>query len=304
MRQPPKIGSEAVLAELSRRDLNYFIRAMWPYYDPGSPWVDGWHVDAMAEHLTALYRCQIKRLIINVPPRTCKSSISSVLFPAWAWLQDPATAIVTSSYEYTLATRDSIKTRRLMDTTFYQRVNRKSEDSKEPIFKLHDRGVKSLARLKDTESWWENDQGGYRIALGVQGALTGKGGNILCVDDPQNPEEVSSEVERVRALTWWDQTMSTRTNDPKTERWLITMQRLHCFDFVGHEMEKNLGYVHLKLPMEFDSRKRCVTSLGVDRDNNRREWRDLRQQERDLLWPERFPRQTGQEKNDILATWR
>lgn len=267
--------------EEARRHFKTFIRMSWPHIEEGTPFLDNWHIDAIAEHLTALYKRQIKRLIINIPPRCMKSSLASVAFPAWVWLQDPSFKMLTCSYERGLAVRDAMKSRKLFDHPWYARINRLSEDTKEPIFRMAGT-TPSDRKLKDSEDWYENNRGGVRIALGVESGATGKGGNLIAVDDPQDPTQAHSEVERIKALTWWDGTMSTRLNNPKEDLKMIIMQRLHTFDLTGHAFAKERGYVLLKLPMEFDSRKRCRTVVDG------KVWEDPRKLDGDLLWTARF----------------
>lgn len=271
---------EEVRGEITRRSFKRFVVAAWPTVEPGTKFLDNWHIDAICDHAVALYRRQIKRLLINIPPRFMKSSLMSVLFPAWIWLQDPSFKLISASYEYRLAVRDAIKSRSLMRSPFYRDLNVRDFVTKDPIFRLFD--SQFAPNLKDQENWYQNDKGGQRFAVGVDGGSTGEGGSLISVDDPQNPKQASSEAHRIRALEWWDQTMSTRLDDPETGLKCITMQRLNVFDLTGHEVSKNLDYVHLKCPMEFDPRKRCVTVIGDTT------WQDPRTEEGQLLWPERF----------------
>lgn len=276
-------------AEICRRDLSRFIRAGWEHIEPGEPYLHNWHIDAMSEALTALFKRQILRLILNIPPRCAKSSVGSVLFPPWTWLSDPAFRMISTAYERGLAVRDAIKSRRLMDTNWYESLNIRDPETREPLFRMRDQTVKSLRRLKDSEDYYENDRGGRRIAVGVDGGSTGKGGHMIITDDPQDPRRARSDAERIHTLSWWDQTMSTRLDNQKTGLKLIIMQRLHCFDLCGHELSKNIGYVHVKFPMEFDPRRRCVVSLGVDKETGvEKVWSDPRTGDRERLWEDRF----------------
>ena len=124
---------------------------------------------------------------------------------------------------------------------------------------------------------FENDRTGYRIATSVGGSGTGEGGNRIVVDDPHNATEAQSDTQRESALTWWDETMSTRLNDPKKDSKVIVMQRLHERDLSGHVLEQG-GYEHLNLPAEYEP-KTYISAIG---------WTDPRTQAGELLWPERF----------------
>ena len=155
--------------ELAERSLAEFIRQMWTSIDP-SPYVANWHIDAIAEHLEAVNRGEISRLIINIPPRHMKSIAVSVAWPAWTWVQQatvplrgPAVRFLYASYAQSLSIRDSVKCRRVIDSPLYQ------------------------ARWGDRFKWvgdqntkirFDNDKKGYRLATSVDGALTGEGGDV------------------------------------------------------------------------------------------------------------------------------
>lgn len=251
---------EAAELELDRlnceESLVNFVEGAWKYIDP-NPYVYGWHLEAIAEHLQAIARGEIRRLVINVPPRTSKSSMVSVCFPAWVWAQSetgplsgPHVQFLFASYAQSLSIRDSIKTRRLLESKFY-----------------HDRwgGKFKITSDQNTKVRFDNDKGGYRLATSVDGALTGEGGSVIVVDDPHNANEVESDLVRQGTLEWWDQSMSTRLNDPKTGAYIVIMQRLHESDLTGHVLEKSRGeWVHVCLPMRMETDRRCITQWFVD----------------------------------------
>ena len=122
-------------------------------------------------------------------------------------------------------------------------------------------------------------KGGYRLATSVDGALTGEGGSIIIVDDPHNANEVESDLVRQGTLEWWDQSMSTRLNDPKTGAYIVIMQRLHENDLTGHVLSKDTGnWVHLCLPMRYEADRHCITKW----------YSDKRFEEGELLVPQRL----------------
>jgi len=233
-----------------------FVAGAWKYIDP-NPYKYGWHLEAIAEHLQAVARGEIRRLVINVPPRTSKSSMVSVCFPAWVWsqteigpLSGPHVQFLYASYAQSLSIRDSIKTRRLLESPWYQR---------------HWGDRYKIVSDQNTKVRFDNNKGGYRLATSVDGALTGEGGSIIVVDDPHNANEVESDLVRQGTLEWWDQSMSTRLNDPKTGAYVVIMQRLHESDLTGHVLSKDTGnWVHLCLPMRFESDRKCITPWYVD----------------------------------------
>lgn len=251
---------EHALRELEKLDcednLVDFVESAWKYIDP-NPYQYGWHLEAIAEHLQAVARGEIKRLVINVPPRTSKSSMVSVCFPAWVWAQPelgplsgPQVQFLFASYAQPLSIRDSIKTRRLVES---------------PWYKGHWGNKFSITSDQNTKIRFDNNKGGYRLATSVDGALTGEGGSIIIVDDPHNANDVESDLVRQGTLEWWDQSMSTRLNDPKTGAYIVIMQRLHESDLTGHILSRDTGnWVHLCLPMRMESDRRCITQWYVD----------------------------------------
>jgi predicted phage terminase large subunit-like protein len=256
--------------QAQQENLIDFLRGGWRYVDP-APYVHGWHLEAIAEHLEGVTRGQIKRLIINIPPRTSKSSCTSIAWPAWTWAQSqlspssgPHVQFLFSSYAQSISVRDSVKTRRLIESPWYQK-------------RWGDRF--KLTGDQNTKIRFENDKGGYRLATSVDGSLTGEGAQIIVVDDPHNATEMESEVTIESTLMWWDEAMGTRLNDMKTGAYVVIMQRLRENDLTGHILSKEHDWCHLMLPMEYEPARHCVTSIG---------WSDPRTKDGELLCPERF----------------
>lgn len=265
----------AALAELDRLEfegsLLRFLESGWKYIDPALL-RSGWHLKAVAEHLEAVTRGEIRRLLINIPPRMTKSTLVSVAWPAWTWAQreilplsGPHVQFLHASYAQSLSLRDSVRCRRLISSSWYQAL-------------WGDRF--ELASDQNAKQRFENDKGGYRLSTSVGGALTGEGGAVIVVDDPHNTVEIESEASLVETTMWWDESLSTRLNDPKTGAYVVIMQRLSELDLSGHILEQNVGqWTHLCLPMEYEPRRHCVTKLP---------WSDPRTEEGELLAKDRF----------------
>jgi predicted phage terminase large subunit-like protein len=253
-------GSYRLQAE---QGLLEFIEQAWPVVEPATPFVSGDHIKGIAAHLEAVTRGEIRALLINLPPRHMKSLTVSVFWPVWEWIATPSRRWLFASYAASLSTRDSLRCRRLIESDWFQA-------------RWGDRFM--LTTDQNEKMRFENDHTGCRLAIGVGGAATGEGGDRVVVDDPHNVAERESEAIRRATLTWWDETMSTRLNDPKTGARVIVMQRIHEKDLSGHVLEQG-GYVHLCMPAEFEPAHRCVTSLP---------WKDERAIEGQLLWPERI----------------
>jgi hypothetical protein len=164
--------------ELAARGLREFVRQAWPVVEPATEFVSGWHLDAICEHLEAVTRGQIHRLLISVPPRHMKSLAVSVFWPCWEWITHPERRWLFCSYAAGLAIRDSVKCRRMVESPWYRR-------------RWGDRFA--LTSDQNEKSRFENDKAGNRIAIGVGGAATGEGGDRLVVDDPHNVREAPSE---------------------------------------------------------------------------------------------------------------
>ena len=250
--------------EKARRKLRVFVEAAWPVLEPPSRrFQANWHIDAICEHLEAVSRGQITRLLINIPPGHMKSLCASVLWQAWEWIDAPWTRWLTASYAAPLSIRDSVRARRVITSPWYR-------DNFGGVFRLLDD--------QNQKARFENDRTGYRIATSVGGVATGERGDRVVVDDPHNVHETLSRTQREAALVWWDETMTTRVNDPVKSGQVIIMQRLHARDLSGHVLEQG-GWVHLMLPMAYEPDRRCVTALGFE---------DPRTDDGALLWPDRF----------------
>jgi len=257
---------EEIDQELAVRSLGHFVKQMWRWADPGD-FKPGWHIDAICEHLEAVSKGQIRRLIINIPPRHMKSLAVAVFWPAWTWLYNPAEQWLFASYAESLSIRDSVKCRRLIQSLAYQELLSKYQ----PDF--------VLTGDQNTKIRFENNFGGYRLATSIGGALTGEGGGIIGIDDPHNVIEGESEQVRKGVLDWWDQAMSTRLNDPKKGSFVIIMQRVHEGDLTGHVLAKNMGWVHLCLPARYEGENRTTSPLNFV---------DPRKEIDEPLWPEQY----------------
>jgi predicted phage terminase large subunit-like protein len=268
---------QAIEREYCKRSLSAFVRRSWRHFDP-QPYLHGWHMDAMSEHLEACAKGEITRLLINVPPGTSKSTLTSVIFPAWLWgpYGWPSCRFIGASYEQGLATRDNRRNRQLVDSEWYQRHW--------PIAFTSDQNEKT---------YFENTQKGFRQASAVK-SMTGRRGDFVVWDDPLSPEKAYSEIERETANRVFAETLPSRLIDPSKSVIVIIMQRLHEADVSGYILARDLGYDHLCLPMEFEPDRRCKTSIG---------FADPRQTEGELLFPERFPREVVDRDKAVMGSF-
>lgn len=252
-----------------------YAHLVWPLIEPGRPFIPGWHINAICEHLEAVEKGEIKNLLVNIPPGHMKSLLICVLFPSWSWIRKPEKRFLTASYAQTLSTRDAVKSRDIIRSERYHKLFR-------PNWSLKDD--------QDQKTRYSNTSTGYRIATSVGGSGTGERADCIICDDPINAIDASSQLARENASHWWWQTMSTRDADPRTTSRIVVMQRLHEMDLSG-EIAQRGGYEHLCLPAEFESKSRSVTCIG---------WQDPRKEQGELLWPQQYGHiQLAKAKKDL-----
>lgn len=262
----------------ARDSLHSFIRQGWHVLET-RPFKDNWHLGAISEHLEAVTWGEIKHLLILVPPGTMKSLSTSVFWLPWMWgpLDQPHVQAMYTSYAQALSNRDSIKCRRILRSEWFQE-RWGSQFHMEPD--------------RDTITQFANNRNGSRLATSVGGVATGERGDIIVVDDPHNVIQAESDAKRNSVLLWWDEAMTTRTNDPIHSATVVIMQRVHKNDLAGHLLDKGEHTV-LQLPMEYEPDHKCFTELrpksfeGPEQDKYA--W-DPRTKENELLWSERFPK--------------
>lgn len=259
-----------------RPPLTEFIPEAWQVLEPDTPFLPNWHIGFIAEHLTAISAGELTKLIINVPPGTMKSLLVGVIWPVWDWIEHPGRRFLTASYAQTLATRDSVKSRRLIQSLWFQ---------------SNFGHAFQLTPDQNQKTRYENDKTGFRLATSVGGA-TGERAHIRILDDPHNIDEVDSDTVRQSAIDWVKYTWSLRAADPKQPSEVLVMQRLHEADVTGYYLELG-GYEHIMLPMEYEAERRCVTVLGSD----------PRTEEQELLFPDRFPATTVEKDKNNLGEY-
>ena len=255
--------ADALIAEQAatyQKSCRLFVEAAWPVIEPATRFVPSWHIDAICEHLQAASCGEIRRLVINVPPRHMKTITVSVMWPVWWWTFAPQTRFLTASYGAGLAERDATRSRDLLRSRWFR--------ERWPELELK-------ADVNRTNRY-ENTHTGSRFATSVGGEATGEGGDVIIIDDPHKSEEAQSESARGRVLDWHDGVLGFRFNDPKTGVEIVVMQRLHERDLTGHLLERG-GYTHLCLPARYEpSHPFCWPD-------------DPRTNEGELLWPAQIP---------------
>lgn len=242
-----EVPTEAEVAgALMREDLASFITGAFMTVDGSQDFQPNWHIVLIADRLMRCYRREIKRLIITLPPRSLKSICASVAFPAWSLGQNPKLRFICASHSQELAVKHSRDCRTVMQTSWYKQLF--------PAAKLNPD--------KAAEVEFAMTAGGYRLSASVGGALTGRGGNFLIIDDPIKAEEANSEIRLGNAKRWFGSTAYTRLDNKKTDVIIIVMQRVHVDDLVAHVLETD-GWDLLDLPAIAERDERFVLSDGT-----------------------------------------
>jgi predicted phage terminase large subunit-like protein len=233
-----------LLAEKCRRDFFYFVQEFWEVVIPETP-VYNWHIPYLCDELQEVAQKVFERqpkeydLIINIPPGTTKSTIATVMFPVWCWINDPSIRSLTASYSASLSTDHSIRSRDIIRSekfrSFFPNISLKSD--------------------QDGKTHYKNTEGGERYATSVTGTVTGFHAHIIIVDDPLNPKEASSELQRETANSFMDVTLSTRKVHKSVTPTILVMQRLHESDCTGNWIKKDGKKIkHICLPGEISDK--------------------------------------------------
>ncbi len=238
----PSDGYDAIL----RNDLASFIAKSFMTVDTSQKYLPNWHVDVIADYLQRAMRRDIKRLVITIPPRNLKSISASVAFVAWALGHDPRLRFITASYSSDLALKHARDCRSVMQCAWYRKAF--------PQTRLNPKRM--------AEDDFETTAGGGRLSTSAGGTLTGRGGDIIIIDDPIKPQEAMSDVVRAKVKDWMSSTVGTRLNNKNDGVIILIMQRLHVDDPVAHVLEQG-GWVHLNLPAIAESDEVFKLSTGA-----------------------------------------
>jgi predicted phage terminase large subunit-like protein len=230
--QTSEFELQRFVASLARNNLAVFAQRASPIVN-GEPLMMNWHIHAITFKLEQVAAGKIKRLLIAIPPRCLKSYLASVCFPAWMLGRDPSKKIICASYANSLAEKLSTDTRSLMQSPWYR--------STYPQTVLHPH--------KHAKEEFATTKTGFRMATSVGGTLTGRGGDIIVIDDPLKAGDTYSEAARNSCLDWYKTTVQSRLNNPKAGAIIVVAQRLHQQDLPGHLLETG-DWDTLILPME------------------------------------------------------
>jgi predicted phage terminase large subunit-like protein len=223
------VNHRAAFAALLRSQLNAFVWKSFNTILPGTPYLPNWHVDAVVHQLLRVHAGESYRLLINQPPRSLKSMCVSVAYVAWLLGHDPTRRIIVVSYSNELAAELHRQFRMVVDSEWYQAL------------------FPAMRPARDTGLELVTTLGGSRYATSVGGTLTGRGADLIIIDDPLKAEEAMSEAARRRVIDWYGGTLVSRLNDKKRGPIIVVMQRLHEDDLAGHLLAQG-SWEHLDLP--------------------------------------------------------
>lgn len=238
----------------------------WPTIEPSTELLNNWHIDATCDYLEAVHRGDIKRLIINMPPRMMKSILVSVCFPCWEWTKKPGLRYIFVSYSKELSSKHSVDRRIIMESSWYR--SRWGDDVK-------------FSDDTNMKAYYANTAQGKMFSTSVGGQVTGFGGNRIVMDDLHDPEEAESPTARETAIRYFKTKLYNRLDNKRKDAIVCVMQRVHEGDIAGYLIDefKEQGFEVLRLPAECEEEDEKVISTpsGIT----------YERQTGDLLWPER-----------------
>src|SRR5689334_9531075 len=252
---------------LLRHDFATFAMRCFHCLNPQTEPAMNWHLEVIAAKLTAVRDGRIRRLIINLPPRHLKSLMASIAFPAWHLGLDPTAQMLCVSYAQDLADKLARDCRSIVMSPWYRQ-----------IFPTR------LAQHRQAVQEFITTRHGYRLATSTGGVLTGRGADIILIDDPLKPEEALSDAQRKAANEWYDHTLYSRLNDKRHGAIVIIMQRLHEDDLVGHVLaQEGWEVLSFSAIAEADEVHRIETIWGAQ---------CFRRRQGEALHPDREPLET------------
>lgn len=236
--------------QAAEQSLLAFVELMWPAVEPETPFVSGWVLEAICQHLEAVSDGDVTRLLMNVPPGSTKSLVTSVFFPAWEWgpRRKPHLRYLCCAYAAHLTARDNRRFKRILEYPLYQ--------------KLWGDVFKAQPDMYSTVQVG-NDKTGWKLASSVGGVGTGERADRVIIDDPNNPAEAESELVMRATTTWFREVMPDRLNSLERSAIIVIQQRTHDLDVSGTILDLELNYCHLSIPMLFDAgRPLLMTDIG------------------------------------------
>jgi predicted phage terminase large subunit-like protein len=243
-----EIDQDMLAADLCQDKFFFFVKEFWSTLINETP-VWNWHIEKICEVLEGVGKRVKQRLpaefdwiIINVPPGSTKSTIVSIMYPMWCWAIDPTQRFICSSYAGDISLDLADKSRKIFWSEKYQKYFPHVKIDKDNEAKGH----------------FKNKVGGERYATSTGAAVTGIHAHQIIVDDSTNPQKAASELARIEANKYGDETLSTRKVDKLVATMIAVQQRLHEEDNTGHLLTKGGRILHICLPAEVQDNVRPI----------------------------------------------
>lgn len=224
------MNEQHLLNALLRSDFKSFLFRCMLTLNPGATFMPNWHIDAIAYQLQRVRAGEITRLIINLPPRYLKSLTVSVIFPAFLLGHNPLLKIFGISYGTELSAKHAADFRAIVESAPYRRA------------------FSNMRISRAAESDIYTTKRGFRKSTSVNAALTGLGGDMFIIDDPQKPVDAQSETQRNSTTQWFSNTLRSRLDNKETGIIILVMQRVHLLDLTGYLTENSDEWTVLSLP--------------------------------------------------------
>lgn len=241
----------AILSEQQIQEIRYlytndfgrYVRRCFELLNPNTPLLDNWTIDCLVEYLEAVRKGDLRKLIINIPPRFLKSTIANMGFSSWLLGHNPSEKIISVSHTDSLAKTQSIQTRDIMRGRFYQTTfqTRIKED-------------------QDTQKKFTTTEGGHRIATTIGGSITGEGADTIILDDANDLNSATSRPHMDQVIYYYSQVLYSRLNDKAKGKIINIQQRCNVNDLTGYLLEADKDFELLKLPVMFE--KDRIISIG------------------------------------------
>ena len=274
---------EALEKKLCELSFYEFFKRAWHIIEPSIPLSTNWHhkylCDILQEECERINdnRPKTKDIVINIPFRSTKSILVTVMFPVWTWIKNPKLRFITASYSADLSIEHATRSRDIITSDWFK-------DRWGDVF--------HIKKDQNLKARYENNFMGVRRATSVGGTVTGQGGDFLIVDDPVSPQHAASEIERENANEWYRTTFYSRLNNPLTGVRIVIMQRIHENDLsgflIGHE--SRMKYKHICIPAELSNDlKPAALEDHYDKDG--------------LFWSDRFSKDILDDYKQALGSY-
>lgn len=235
-----------LLRALLRNSFPAFTEKVFYTLNPSQTFVPGWAHEALCSALMRIQKGQTRRQIINLPPRSLKSITTSVAFVAWLLGHDPTLRIICVSYSADLARKHANDFRTIVESDWYRNLFPGTR----------------ISPYKNSETEVAFEGGGFRLATSIGGTLTGRGGNLIIIDDPLKPDDALSDTKREAANAWFYNTLLSRLDNKMTGAIIVVMQRVHMNDLTGFLLDSGSEWDHLCLPAIAEAEARIPLMNG------------------------------------------